>query len=83
MKQKDIALIVVVAIVAGVISVFASRFIFASGTDRQQKAEVVDAVSTDFIKPSDKYFNANSIDPTRLIEIGESNNQNPFASQSQ
>ena len=79
MKQKDIALIILVAGIAGVVSFFASRAIFASSGSRQQQAEVVDAITTDFVKPSSKYFNANSIDPTQLIQIGNNNNSNPFA----
>jgi hypothetical protein len=80
MKQKDIALIIVVAGIAAFASIFASKLIFASANNRQQQAEVVDAVTTDFVKPSDKYFNANSIDPTQLIQIGDVTNNNPFAS---
>lgn len=80
MKQKDIALIIVVAGIAAIVSVFASRLIFASSSNRQQQAEVVDAVTTDFVKPSANYFNQNSIDPTQLIQIGNVDNNNPFAS---
>lgn len=78
MKQKDLALIIMVAAIAAFISFFASRLLFQSGGNRQQKAEVVDAISTDFQPPSSKYFNAKSIDPTQLITIGNSNNNNPF-----
>ena len=81
MKQKDIALIILIAAVAGVISFVASHAIFASSSNRKQQAEVVDAITTDFVRPSTKYFNSNSIDPTQLIQIGGNNNANPFASQ--
>jgi hypothetical protein len=83
MKQKDIALIIVIVAVSGVISFLASRWIFARPADRQQKAEVVDVITSDFNTPDSKYFNNNSIDPTQLIEIGNSNNPNPFGGSSQ
>jgi hypothetical protein len=79
MKQKDIAMIVLIAGIAGVISFFASRAVFASAGNRTQSAEVVDAITPEFTTPSQKYFNTNSIDPTQLIQIGTSTNTNPFA----
>lgn len=83
MKQKDIALIIVVAFMSGVVSFLASRWIFARPADRQQKAEVVEVITSDFPLPDSKYFNANSIDPTQLIQIGNSSNPNPFGGSSQ
>jgi hypothetical protein len=79
MKQKDLALIIFIAGVAAIASFFISKAIFASAGNRSQKAEVVDAITTEFVKPSDKYFNANSIDPTQVIQIGDNSNSNPFA----
>jgi hypothetical protein len=78
MKQKDIALIIVIAAIAGFASFFLSRFLFATPTNMQQKAAVVDKIITDFPQPDKKYFNNDSIDPTQLIEIGNNNNSNPF-----
>ena len=78
MKQKDIALIILIAGIAAFASFFISRSLFASGTKRSQQAEVVDKISTEFTQPSNKYFNQKSIDPTQLIKIGGSKNNNPF-----
>lgn len=79
MKQKDLALIILITAIAGLASFFISKMVFASASARTQKAEVVDAISTQFTLPSSKYFNANSIDPTQLIQIGGNPNTNPFA----
>jgi hypothetical protein len=79
MKQKDIALIILIAGIAAVASFFLSHAIFASAGNRAQKAEKVDTITTEFVKPSSKYFNGNSIDPTQLIQIGDTTNSNPFA----
>jgi hypothetical protein len=83
MKQKDIALIVVIVAISGVVSFLASQWIFARPADRQQKAEVVEVITSDFPLPDSTYFNNTSVDPTQLIEIGNSNNPNPFGGSSQ
>ena len=78
MKQKDIALILVIAVVSGVISFLVSGKIFVTPQNRSQKVEVVDKLSTDFQPPSNKYFNDQSVDPSQTVEVGENNNQSPF-----
>jgi hypothetical protein len=83
MKQKDVALILVIAFVSAVVSLFVSRFIFASPANRQQKVDVVEAINSNFPQPDSQYFNSNSIDPTQLIQIGNTTNPNPFNGKSQ
>ncbi|MGH7142476.1 MAG: hypothetical protein ACREF5_03385 [Candidatus Saccharimonadales bacterium] len=78
MKQKDVALIILIAGISGVISFVVSNFIFASPANSQQKVAVVDPISTEFTTPNTQFFNNQSIDPTQLIEVQNSNNSNPF-----
>lgn len=78
MKQKDIALIIVLAVCSAVVSFVVSGWLFGKSGERQQKAEVVDVISSDFSLPDTQYFNSNAIDPTQLIQIGDANNPNPF-----
>lgn len=78
MKQKDILLLIVVAIVSGVLSFVLSNVLFSSPEKRSQKVEVVDKISSDFPRPNKEYFNAESINPAQLVEIGKSTNPNPF-----
>lgn len=78
MKQKDIALVLVMAFIATIIALVASRWIFSSPKNRQQTAEVVDVITADFSQPPQKYFNADSVNPTQQIEIGANSNPNPF-----
>ncbi|HYH36435.1 MAG TPA: hypothetical protein VD706_02970, partial [Candidatus Saccharimonadales bacterium] len=66
MKQKDIALIVVIVFVSAIISFFVSNAIFGSPENRQQSAEVVQPISSKFPKPDPRYFNNQSFDPTRV-----------------
>lgn len=78
MKQKDIALIIVIVFFSGIVSFLISGKIFVTPDNRQQKVQTVDVIDSSFQKPSEKYFNSTSIDPAQLVQIGDNNNQNPF-----
>jgi capsular polysaccharide biosynthesis protein len=78
MKQKDIALIVVVSIISGAVSFFVAQYFFLKPESKQIKAEYVQAISTDFSRPDTKYFNQNSINPTQQIQIGDGGNTSPY-----
>lgn len=79
MKQKDIALIVVIGVVSAIVALLVSNMMFGTPSNRQQKAETVDLISDQFTAPDKAYFNEKSIDPTKIIHIGgDSTNQSPF-----
>lgn len=78
MKQKDLALIIVIAAVSGSISFAVSHFLFASPQNQRQQVAVVDKITTEFTTPDPKFFNSQSINPAKLIEVGNGNNTNPF-----
>ena len=78
MKQKDYVLILVMVFIGGVLALIVSNWIFSSKGSREQTAEKVDVITADFPQPPPKYFNADSVNPTQTIEIGGSNNPNPF-----
>jgi len=78
MKQKDLAMILVIVIASAIISFVLGRFIFASPKDRATQVELVDAISTTFPFPDRKYLNEQSINPTMLIQISENANNAPF-----
>jgi hypothetical protein len=80
MKQKDLPLILIVVFVSGVFSFVLSNFLFSGEKNRQEKVEVVQPITADFNQPDKKYFNDQSIDPTKLITIGDNNNNQPFNS---
>lgn len=83
MKQKDVALIVVIVFISALISWFVSKQLFASPEDRQQKVEVVESISTDFPEADKRFFNDTALDPTQLITIGKNANTNPFSGKPQ
>ncbi|HVS58322.1 MAG TPA: hypothetical protein VHD60_01135 [Candidatus Saccharimonadales bacterium] len=77
MKQKDIALIIMVVFVSGIIAFVVSSMLFGASSD-SQKAEVVQPISANFEKPDSTYFNSSSINPTKTITIGTNSNPTPF-----
>lgn len=79
MKQKDIALIVIIVIISAVVSLFVSKAIFVSPKNRQQQVSIVQPITADFPKPDSRYFNSSALDPTQLITIGQNANSNPFS----
>lgn len=83
MKQKDLSLVLVVVFISVVVALIISRWIFSSPQDRQQTAESVDVITSEFPLPSNRYFNADSVNPTKQIEIGGTSNPNPFNSKPQ
>jgi hypothetical protein len=78
MKQKDIALIIVIAVVSALVSFFVARIFFLKPQERSMKAEIVQPITTDFNRPDTKYFNASSVNPTQQIEIGNGSNAAPY-----
>ena len=78
MKRKDLIIIVSVIIFSIIVSYILSS-ILISGPGNKQQVEVVSQISSEFTSPSSKYFNAQSIDPTQLIQITNNSNQTPFA----
>lgn len=78
MKQKDIIIIAVIAILAGAGSLVFSNLVISSPKNRQDKVEIVEAMSSIFKQPDPRYFNAESVNPTKIIRISDSTNPKPF-----
>lgn len=73
MKQKDIALILIVAVVAAVFSLVLTQMLFGGGK-KELTAQKVDRISSEFKQPDKAVFNNQAINPTQLIQIGENAN---------
>jgi hypothetical protein len=80
MKEKDIALIIVIVFVSGLLSFFISNK-FISPPKHDLKAAKVEAITSEFKEPDTKYFNDQSVNPTQLIKINNNSNDNPFNGQ--
>jgi len=75
MKQKDVALVLIMVFISAILALVISKFVFSAPQNREQKAEVVDEITPDFSTPPTKYFNAQSVDPAQPISVGTNNNQ--------
>lgn len=78
MKQKDIAIIIVVVFLSGILSYFISNALFAAPDSLETEVEVVQPITADFPEPDTRYFNKDSVNPTLTITIGGDQNQEPF-----
>lgn len=79
MKQKDFALIAVIVFISAIVSLFASKALFNDNKASSKEAEKVTAITSDFPAPDNRYFNTDSIDPTKTITIQQNDNTNPFS----
>lgn len=81
MKSKDLTLLIVVAVAAGIIALLLSNLFLTTPDNLKTNVEVVQEITAEFPLPSEKYFNERSENPTRLIQISENQTTNPFTSQ--
>lgn len=77
MKQKDIALIIIVVFLTAIGSFFLSGLLFKTN-NLSEKVDTVEPISADFKTPDSKFFNPDAINPTQLIRIGDNSNNQPF-----
>jgi hypothetical protein len=77
MKQKDIALIIVIAGISAIVSIFISKAIFST-TSNPLQAQTVQPIASYFPKPNSLYFNSGTFDPSKSITIDQNNNSTPF-----
>lgn len=80
MKSQDIALLVVVGVVAAAIA-FGISNVFFNAEKQQLKAEVATEIKASPLEVDSQYINDSSINPTVNINIRENENENPFATQ--
>jgi hypothetical protein len=80
-KQKDLIIIVAVAVVVGIFSFVLSNFLFSGKKAYNLTAPTVNPISANFQLPDSTYFNSNSLDPTQDITIGGTTNTAPFQTQ--
>lgn len=78
MKQSDVAMVILVASLALVVSFIVGGKLINSPESRKTEVERVVSISPDFPAPDTSIFSTNSINPTQLIQIGNSNTDKPF-----
>lgn len=78
MKKNDIALLILIASITLVISFLLVKSLFGTPSALQTKVETVEAISASLQQPPATVFNKDAINPTVLIQIGDTSNQQPF-----
>lgn len=78
MKKTDIALLILVIAVSGLITYFVANSLLASPKKQSTRVEVVEAISSDITEPDKTIFYKGAINPAVPIQVGNSANQQPF-----
>ena len=81
MKNKDIAVIISIVIVSSILSYVIASKVITTPANRQQHVPMIAQIVDQISQPSPTYFNAQSVDPTKLIYIGNNANPAPFNNQ--
>lgn len=77
MKQNDIAAVVLIVAVAGVISYFVANAVIGQPKNNPVQVEQVTAIGPTFTTPDPRVFNDQAIDPTVKIN-GSGQSAEPF-----
>lgn len=72
MKKTDIAMIVLIASVAVIVSYFVVNGIVGDVSKMQTKVKTTEKISDEVTPPDAKTFNSNAINPTVEVTIGGS-----------
>lgn len=78
MKKTDIALLVLVVSLSGLITYFVANALLGSSKQLSATVTVVEPITSVIEQPSSSIFNSNAINPGVQIRIGDSSNQQPF-----
>lgn len=72
MKKTDIAMIILIASIAVLISYFIARSIIGDVSKQSAEVKTAELISGDVTPPDPKTFNSNAINPTVEVTIGGS-----------
>lgn len=78
MKQNDIAALVIIVAVAGVIAYFTSSAVIGTPQNDPVQVEKVTPINDSFPIPDERVFNEKAIDPTVEIRGGGTSPDTPF-----
>lgn len=72
MKKSDIAMIILIASIAVLVSYFVAKSLVGDVSKQSVKVKTTERISGDLTPPSEKVFNSNAINPTVEATIGGS-----------
>ncbi|HEY5695658.1 MAG TPA: hypothetical protein VIQ80_02380 [Candidatus Saccharimonadales bacterium] len=70
MKKSDIAMIILIASVSVLVAYFVAKAIVGDTTNQSVTVKTTDEITTNINQPDTSVFNANAINPTIQVIIG-------------
>lgn len=83
MKKNDLAAVVLIVAIAGVISYFIANAVIGKPSNDPVEVEQVTPIGSSFPKPDERVFNIDALDPTVDVEPGGDPGSQPFAANQQ
>lgn len=71
MKKSDIAMIILIASISVLIAYFVAKTVIGDVQNESVKVKTTEAISTDVAEPDPSVFNADAINPTVEVIIGQ------------
>lgn len=78
MKKTDIAMLAMIVVISLAASYFIGKAVMGQAKQGEAKVEVTDPIRSSITPPDPNIFNKDAINPAVPINIGDSNNQQPF-----
>ena len=78
MKKSDWAAIILIVALVGIASYFVVGAIMPSPSENPQSVPIATGITSDIVEPSKEIFNADAINPTVRITIGNQSDERPF-----
>lgn len=78
MKKNEIALLVLIVSMTGLIAFFVGRSFFSGQASKPVSVDTIDLITPNLSEPSSEIFNENGINPTVPIKIGGGDGAKPF-----
>lgn len=78
MKRSDLAMIILIAAVSGLIAYFVASAVIGQPDKRKTTVQTIDEITAEITDPNPSVFNSQAINPTLSSRIGESSGSQPF-----
>ena len=78
MKKSDWAAIILIVALVGIASYFVVGALMPSPSEDPQSVPIATEITSDIVEPSKEIFNADAINPTVRITIGNQSDERPF-----
>lgn len=78
MKKTDIAILILIVGISLLTAFLVGQALFGGRVAQPVEVETAESISADVTQPDKAIFNAEAINPSVQIQIGQSSNEQPF-----